>query len=906
MNTFTPSRPGFTRRFTLSRLVAALGAILLLSSPAFAQAVYTWNGDGSNSGSRFFTPTNWLPARNTPAATDVLVFDGSVSNTGAKATCVVDFGNGNNSPIVQSIGKLQLTNNVQLSLQGPSNNNDGSVLRLGGAPGADALVVAAGSKLILSSNSSASNRYLVLQLEPGTHATIAGTLEFNTANSPARLVSKAGSNSIQFTSSSVCNVLGTEGSPFGTTGSNTLTASVAPYTDETSAGAVVFEPGASYNQLGGTDSNPFGTVASSSVATFAAGSYYVYTAGTLSPEGRTYGHLELRGSATVGGSNALVVQDNLSVTATGLTVALNTTGGTTAGNLKGSSTPGNTGVVAGSTLRFAPAGASSFSVGGETIVSGTLSVAPTTAQPFLVTLAAVTNSGTFSFYKSLAASTGTVVFGTDGSATTNTGVFDLAPAAGTITFKGNLLNSNTASSTFFNTVASGTVIFEKNLVNDGAMAFSATGSSPLSKVIFGGTAAQSLSGASAPTLNANTVLEINKPANHLTLNRSVDVAGGLSLQSGNVNTSATALLTLPLAAVVLGGSDNSFVNGPVVRTTPVLTATTPGSHVALFPVGKISAAGVKSYRPLSLFIATQATATAYTGEQLETPPAQAAAGLHHVSFRRAFALSPSVQPVGFSGTVTLGFGPDDFVNYPADPNFVVAKRDAGLWTSVGRSAYTGAANGGLPVSGTLTSDPALFNTFLPGSTFALASTVASYGFPGLNPLPVELTHFSATAKPVGISLAWATASEKNSDRFEVQRSAAGEVFETIGTVQAQGNSTSLAMYSYLDARPLPGRAYYRLRQVDVDRQFTFSTVVSATALAAEGQAAYPNPSTGFVTLPVAVGEVQYRVLNLLGQVLLSGRATGGEQLDLTGLRRGAFVLELTGPAGRHSQQLIRE
>ena len=174
------------------------------------------------------------------------------------------------------------------------------------------------------------------------------------------------------------------------------------------------------------------------------------------------------------------------------------------------------------------------------------------------------------------------------------------------------------------------------------------------------------------------------------------------------------------------------------------------------------------------------------------------------------------------------------------------------------------------------------------------------------PLPVELTRFEATAKGTGVSLTWATASEKNNDRFEVQRSATGEAFQTVGTVKGQGNSTAPHAYAFFDAKPLAGLSYYRLRQVDLDGTESFSPVRAVPAAGRLDALVFPNPSAGSVTLPAGLGPVQYRILNTLGQSVCSGQAQGNDRLDLTTLTPGTFFLELTGEAGRNTQRLVRQ
>ena len=45
--------------------------------------------------------------------------------------------------------------------------------------------------------------------------------------------------------------------------------------------------------------------------------------------------------------------------------------------------------------------------------------------------------------------------------------------------------------------------------------------------------------------------------------------------------------------------------------------------------------------------------------------------------------------------------------------------------------------------------------------------------------------------------------------------------EEIGVVQGAGNSTISNIYTFIDANPLPGGAYYRLKQTDFDGRFEY-------------------------------------------------------------------------------------
>ncbi|KXX68491.1 T9SS type A sorting domain-containing protein [Flammeovirga sp. SJP92] len=91
---------------------------------------------------------------------------------------------------------------------------------------------------------------------------------------------------------------------------------------------------------------------------------------------------------------------------------------------------------------------------------------------------------------------------------------------------------------------------------------------------------------------------------------------------------------------------------------------------------------------------------------------------------------------------------------------------------------------------------------------------------GTGNLPVELTYFQASSEEKEVTLEWGTATEVNASHFDVQRSADRNNWETLGTVEASGNSQVAISYTFEDSDPLP-KAYYRLKQVDFDGVFEF-------------------------------------------------------------------------------------
>lgn len=81
-------------------------------------------------------------------------------------------------------------------------------------------------------------------------------------------------------------------------------------------------------------------------------------------------------------------------------------------------------------------------------------------------------------------------------------------------------------------------------------------------------------------------------------------------------------------------------------------------------------------------------------------------------------------------------------------------------------------------------------------------------------LPVTLTAFSASCMDEYVLLSWTTETEQNAEKFIIEKSINGFNWSEIGTVPAQGNSSSITDYSFEDKNLRNRITYYRLRQVD--------------------------------------------------------------------------------------------
>jgi hypothetical protein len=401
-------------------------------------------------------------------------------------------------------------------------------------------------------------------------------------------------------------------------------------------------------------------------------------------------------------------------------------------------------------------------------------------------------------------------------------------------------------------------------------------------VSLNGTTAQTISGAGTLTFGPTSNLQINNAAG-VVLARPLALSR-LQLSSGTLSTDDTNLLTLSSNVTMSGGSATSYINGPLKRNVAAVPAGTPRSVV--FPIGR---AGV--YRPLSLTINEQAGTVGYTAVQTASTAGSrlADAPLQRVSGRRYFTVTPD-GPGFVNGTVTLSFDTDDQATDAA--SLRVGQSTGGNWMDLGGTATAVPA-------GTITS-----GTFTSFGDFVLATTAADLS---TNPLPVVLTSFTAQRQSPGALLKWTTAQEKNSARFEVQRSTNGREFTIIGTVDAAGNSSVARSYRFEDRNAPAGRVYYRLHQLDHDATGTYSEIVTLSGNGNVELQLFPNPTRHTLRASAPAAQ-QWQVLNLLGQPVLKGRCLDGQaSVDVSALAPGSYYLEVrTADQVRLVQRFVKE
>jgi hypothetical protein len=161
-------------------------------------------------------------------------------------------------------------------------------------------------------------------------------------------------------------------------------------------------------------------------------------------------------------------------------------------------------------------------------------------------------------------------------------------------------------------------------------------------------------------------------------------------------------------------------------------------------------------------------------------------------------------------------------------------------------------------------------------------------------LPLTLLNFSGLLQNNIAVINWQTADELNTSNFIIERSIDGTHFSPVGNTAAAGNSSTIKNYNYSDDITAVNASvyYYRLKIIDLNGNFKYSTVVKLTKKGRGFFAeAIPNPFRQQLALNIGAPQQNTAVLVLTD---LNGKLLLQKEMQL---KKGnnAVVLEETKP-----------
>lgn len=188
-----------------------------------------------------------------------------------------------------------------------------------------------------------------------------------------------------------------------------------------------------------------------------------------------------------------------------------------------------------------------------------------------------------------------------------------------------------------------------------------------------------------------------------------------------------------------------------------------------------------------------------------------------------------------------------------------------------------------------------------------ALNTQAYTFTVNAPLPVKFGKIEAVKDQNGTKISWATFSEAYSDYFDVQYSADGKYFTSVGRVKSLANGTQEALYyDFVDQYRDHSTIYYRIKQVDFDGKFTYSPMISLRKNVVYNDVKiFPNPTRDVINVTGVKPTSSLTIFDMNGRIVKS--FTGGQSsLDIQELTAGVYILEILDEDGRNFYKVIRD
>ncbi len=172
---------------------------------------------------------------------------------------------------------------------------------------------------------------------------------------------------------------------------------------------------------------------------------------------------------------------------------------------------------------------------------------------------------------------------------------------------------------------------------------------------------------------------------------------------------------------------------------------------------------------------------------------------------------------------------------------------------------------GVPIGSSQASDNAFALNRASCMVAAFSETLTSF--------PVIYQDWQVSKEGRNIILDWSTAQEVNNQGFEIEaRSDTSEAFQKLAFVAGRGNSNEVHRYAYQFKDAFPGRHYFRLKQIDLDGQYAYSSIKEVEINGSNKlyHHVFPNPSAGITQLQLSLSqESEYRIdlMDIDGQII---------------------------------------
>lgn len=354
-------------------------------------------------------------------------------------------------------------------------------------------------------------------------------------------------------------------------------------------------------------------------------------------------------------------------------------------------------------------------------------------------------------------------------------------------------------------------------------------------------------------------LIVNNNTSNVSVTNSFTALDSIRFISGKLILDANNAIT----GSVKNASSTNYVVTNSTGTLGLNIPATTGSYN--FPIGY----NTTIYRPATINFTVAPTAGTIAARSINGFPGNTGLPLTEL------AISPSIpdnvalagddfwevnQVSGTGGTYDATFIGNGQTNMLDFNNTTIIKRPnaLGSWAIEGTHVATTGSN----------TAPVLSRTGLTGfSQFGIGGPVGA--------LPVSLISFNGTLQNSQVKLFWKTENEINVRQYIIEKSTDGRAYSNIGSVAALNGVTN--NYTFTDATSLAGVAYYRLKIMDRDGSYKYSTIIAINNKKPGVLSIFPNPvnNTVFISHDKAAAGAKIEVYAMDGRKVLGATATTG-------------------------------
>jgi alpha-tubulin suppressor-like RCC1 family protein len=178
-------------------------------------------------------------------------------------------------------------------------------------------------------------------------------------------------------------------------------------------------------------------------------------------------------------------------------------------------------------------------------------------------------------------------------------------------------------------------------------------------------------------------------------------------------------------------------------------------------------------------------------------------------------------------------------------------------------------------------------------------------------LPVTWLSVNGKLQNNNAIIEWATASESNSSHFEIEHSSNGITYNKVGSKVAAGTSSSTSNYSFTHVSPPVGKNFYRIKQVDLDGKFTYSSIVVLQNSDVKAKVIIaPNPVINTVSLYFSeTGNKTIQLISMDGRVLTTQNINGANSthsINMGHMPAGVYILRLVTGKGTDTYKINKQ